>query len=166
MPLTGCSTYRAYPGPRRAPGEVTRLTVPLSDRLVIDHQFVEQENVNRIEFLPGEHVIEWKYIYPNRHEEMKRLSFTAEPGRRYKLGQQFFPAPLEGGPLEAVLNFALDVTVTPLIWLFPPEAPADPSPGDYFMWIIDQNDDQVLAGMTPDVPPSFSAITYVPIEEP
>lgn len=166
MPLTGCSTYRAYQGPRRPIAETARLTVPTTERLIVDHTLVTKENVGQIEMLPGEHIIEWKFVYPNRYCEMKRLNVTLEAGREYNLGQKFFPAPFEGDPLEAVFSFAIEATVLPLMLLFPPETPNQAPLGDYYMWIVDRETDHIQSGMAPEVAPSLSAITFVPLDLP
>ena len=68
--------------------------------------------------------------------------------------------------MEAVFSFAIEVTVLPLILLFPPEAPNEAPLGDYYMWIVDRETDHILAGMAPDVAPSMSTITYVPLDGP
>ena len=132
--------------------------------LVVDEQVFDGEHVSRVELAPGEHIIEWEYVYPNRFAEVKRLRFEALPDHRYQLAQRFFPAPYEGGPLELVLDLAIDATIMPLAWIFPPEAAPEAPVGEYFMWIVDQRSRDVLAGLPPNVPQTPIAVTYVPVE--
>jgi len=153
---------RAYPGQRRPRAEVATLKVPVTDRIVVDDMVVAEEAVAAVEMLAGEHTVEWMFVYPNRHIEPKRITFIAEPGRTYRLGQRFFPAPYTGGPLELMFDVAIDLAVTPFALLFPPEAPPEAPHGDYFVWVTDTKTETVLAGLPPDAPLDHQPIMYVP----
>ncbi len=154
---------RAYPGPKRPASEVATLAVPSSTILVVDDQVFEGDRVSRVELTPGSHVIEWEFVYPNRFAEVKRLRFVAEPGSEYELDQRFFPVPYDEGPLELVFDLALDATIMPLAWIFPPEAAPDAPEGEYFMWIVDRRSNDLAAGLPPDVPQAPATISYVPV---
>lgn len=153
-----------YPGKKLPRTEIALLSVPSTSTLHVDGTLIERKNISRLELLPGDHTIEWEFEYSNRYAEIKELGFYAEPGATYRLEQRFFPAPFQGGPIEAVLGLALELTVTPLMWIFPPEPAGDAPHGDYFMWIIDQQSRDILAGMTPEVPQEHNTITFVPVE--
>jgi hypothetical protein len=163
---SGCGTVQAYPGKRRPRNEVATLKMPVTDLVVVDDVIVADEAVAAVEILAGEHTVEWTFVYPNRHVEPKRITFTAEPGRTYRLGQRFFPAPYAGGPLEMIFDVAIDLAVTPFALLFPPEAPAEPPHGDYFVWVTDAKTEMILAGLPPDAPLDHQPITYLPEEAP
>ncbi|MCZ6835343.1 MAG: hypothetical protein O7G85_06160, partial [Planctomycetota bacterium] len=102
----------------------------------------------------------------NHYTEMKRISVDLEAGKRYHLGQRFFPTPYEGGPFELIFDVVIDTAVLPFMLLFPPEEPEEAPTGEYFSWVRNQRSEKVLAGLPPDVPLAHEAITYVPIEEP
>ena len=123
--LNGCATCQAYPGPERSPEEVGFLSVRQMNGLLIDKQPITQGNVSEISLLPGPHTIEWEYTFPNLYREKMKLNFQAERGHRYQLVQRFIPAAPYGHPFEAVFDFTIDAVVAPLIWLFPPESPAE-----------------------------------------
>ena len=139
------------------------LAVPASSILVVDDQVLDGDNISRVELTPGSHVIEWEYIYPNRFAEVKRLKFDAEADHHYLLDQRFFPAPEDQGTLANVFDFAVDASITPLAWLFPPQASPDAPQGEYYMWIVDRRSNNVAAGLPPDVPQEPNAISYVPV---
>ncbi len=147
--LNGCATCQAYPGPERSPEEVGFLSVRQMNGLRIDKQPITQGNVSEISLLPGPHTIEWDYTYPNLYRDMKQLEFKVERGHRYQLVQRFISQAPRRHTLEAVFNFTIDAVVAPLIWLFPPESPAEAPEGEYFKWIVDLETRSVLAGASP-----------------
>lgn len=163
--LPGCATYRAYNGEQRPRGEVATIDVPLTNRLIVDRRLADATHVSEIEVLPGEHTVEWKYVYPNHYSEMKRITFTAEAGKRYRLGQRFLPAPYDGNALELAFDVAIDTTVMPFMMIFPPEPPKAAPAGKYYMWVTDARTEQVLAGTAPAVSPGANAITHAPASE-
>lgn len=162
--VAGCATYQAYPGKRRGHEGVALLSVP-GPLLRVDGELVARADARRVELLPGAHVIEWVFVYPNHYREKRSLEFDAVAGRRYRLGQRFFPEPDPAGPIGAVLNLVTDVALAPFEALVPPEPPAYPPAGEYTMWITEHPSQRVVAGLAPDVPRGHEAITYVPIEE-
>ena len=162
--VAGCATYQAYPGKRRGREGVAVLSVP-GPLLRVDGELVAGADARKVELLPGAHVIEWVFVYPNHYRENKSLEFDAVAGRRYRLGQRFFPEPDPAGPIGAVLNLVTDVALAPFEALAPPESPAYPPAGEYTMWITEHPSQRVVAGLAPDVPRGHEAITYVPIEE-
>lgn len=160
----GCATYQAYAGKKRPRSEVAIVAVPWTT-IVVDGEAVPKQNVSKITLLPGRHVIEWDWVYPNNYPQTNKLSFDAEPGQSYHLGQRFFAAPHPGGPIGAVVDLAVDTAMTPITLLFPPEAPTDPPAGEYYMWIVHREAQRVVAGLAPDVPLAHAPITYVPVHE-
>ena len=164
LTIVGCATYRAYSGKKLARAEIAVLEVPLT-RIVVDGTTVPMQNVNKIELLPGFHRIEWDFSYPNRYRERMELSFQAEAGGRYRLGEKFFAAPHPGGPLGAFLEVLGDTALLPISLFVPGEDPTGPPEGDYYLWIVDRESQQVLAGLAPDVPEAHSTITFVPVED-
>ena len=161
--LLGCAVYQAYPGNARPRAEVAVLFVPWTS-ISVDGESVIERNVSRIELLPGSHVIEWVFDYPNDFKETKRLEFVAEAGKRYRLGQRFFAAGGLGGAVGAVVELALDTTLVPLKLLLGSEDPAAAPEGEYYTWILERETRGVVAGMAPDVPQVHQTITYVPSE--
>lgn len=162
MPLlfsSGCATCQAYPGSKRTLEEVGILSIRHMNTLRIDDQPITQSHVREINLLPGPHTIAWEYTYPNRYREMKQLDFQVERGHRYQLIQRFIPLTPVGYPFEVVIDLTIEAVVAPLIWLFPPESPAEAPEGEYFMWIVDQESRNVLAGVNPDDSTSHAAIT-------
>ena len=162
--LLGCAVYQAYPGNARPRAEVAVLFVPWTS-MTVDGEPVITKNVSRIELLPGSHVIEWVFVYPNDFKESKRLEFVAEAGKRYRLGQRFFAAAGLGGVIGAVVDLALDTALVPLKLLLGSEAPAAAPEGEYYTWILERETRYVVAGMAPDVPQVHQTITYVPADE-
>ncbi len=162
--LLGCAVYRAYPGNARPRAEVAVLFVPWTS-MTVDGEPVITNNVNRIELLPGSHVIEWLFVYPNDFTESKQLEFVAEAGKRYRLGQRFFTAGGLGGAVGAVADLALDTALVPLKLVFGSEEPAAAPEGEYYTWILERETRYVVAGMAPNVPQVHQTITYVPTEE-
>ncbi len=162
--LLGCSTYRAYPGQRRPRADVALISVP-GGMLRVDGQDVERADTRRVELLPGPHVLEWVFVYPNRYRETQTIEFTAVAGRRYHLGQRFFPGPDPAGPIGAVFDIVTDVATAPFELIVPPEPPSDPPHGDYHAWITEQPTRRVVAGLAPDVPRGHAPITYVPLDD-
>lgn len=161
----GCTTYRAYPGKRQPRDEIAMLVVPFTIRAV-DEQPVRTGNVNAIELLPGNHVIEWDFVYPNRFRERQRLSFRVEGGRKYRLGERFFPPPNPAGLVGAVIGFAIDTAFLPLTILFPPEEPLEPPVGEYYAWIVESGPHPVvIAGVPADLPLAHAPLSYVPLDE-
>ncbi len=158
----GCATYQAYPGKRRPRDEVAMLRAPAAG-LTIDGQAIAKSGV--IELLPGLHSVEWVFVYPNQFRESMMLSFEAEAGQRYKLGERFFPEPNPAGPVGEAVDLALKVTLAPVGLLFPPPVPTGPPPGDYYMWIVEEGSRLAVAGMAPNVPPAHEPVTYVPLGE-
>ncbi len=148
--LSGCATCQTYPGPERSLDKVGILSVRKMHSLRIDEQPITQGNVRRISLLPGPHTIEWEYTFSNLYREKMKLNFQAERGHRYQLVERFIPAAPYGHPFEAVFDFTIDAVVAPLIWLFPPESPAEAPEGVYFKWIVDLETRNVLAGESPD----------------
>lgn len=157
--LSGCATCQAYPGPKRTLEEVGILSIRHMNTLRIDDQPITQSHVREINLLPGPHTIAWEYTYPNRYREMKQLDFQVERGHRYQLIQRFIPLTPVGYPFEAVIDLTIEAVVAPLIWLFPPESPAEAPEGEYFMWIVDQESRNVLVGSSPDDSTRPAAIT-------
>ncbi len=160
----GCATYRAYPGPKRPRSDVAVLVVPWT-HIAVDGESIPKKDVRQIELLPGWHEIEWEFTYPNRYQETRALSFAAEPGQSYRLGQRFFPAPHPGGPIGAIVDLTVDTALAPITLLLAPEDPTEPPDGEYFMWIVHRESQQVMAGLAPDVPLAHAPISYVPLEE-
>ena len=162
--LLGCAVYQAYPGNARPRADVAVLFVPWTS-MTVDGEPVMTKNVSRIELLPGSHVIEWVFVYPNDFKENKRLEFAAEAGKRYRLGQRFFAAAGLGGVIGAVADLALDTALVPFKLLLGSEEPAAAPEGEYYTWILERETRYVVAGMAPDVPQVHQTITYVPAEE-
>ena len=162
--LVGCAAYQAYPGNARPRAEVAVLLVP-GTSMTVDGEPVSETNVIRIEMLPGPHVIEWVFVYPNDFKETKRIEFVAEAGQRYRLGQRFFTAAGLGGAVGAVADLALDTALVPLKLLLEAEEPAAAPEGEYYTWILEQQTRHLVAGTAPDVPQVHQTITYVPSEE-
>ncbi len=162
--LLGCAVYQAYPGNARPRAEVAVLFVPWTS-MTVDGEPVIAKDVSRIELLPGSHVIEWVFVYPNDFKENKRLEFVVEAGRRYRLGQRFFAAGGLGGAVGAVADLALDTALLPLKLLIGSEEPAAASEGEYYTWILERQTRHVVAGTAPDVPQVHQTITYVPADE-
>lgn len=162
--LSGCATFQAYPGPKRTLEEVGVLSIRQMNTFRIDDQPITRSNVREITLLPGPHTIAWEYTYPNLCREMKQLDFQVERGHRYQLVQRFIPQAQVGHPIEAVFDFTIDAVVAPLIWLFPPESPAEAPEGEYFMWIVDQESRSVLAGVSPDDSTRHAAITDIAMD--
>ncbi len=166
--LFGCAAYQAYPGKARPRADVAVLFVPWTS-MTVDGEPIVQKNVNRIELLPGPHVIEWVFVYPNDFKESRRLEFESEAGKRYRLGQRFFAAASFGGPIgevaELALDLALDTALVPLKLLLGSETPTAAPEGEYYTWILERQSGALVAGMAPDVPQAHQTITYVPIEE-
>ena len=160
----GCATYRAYPGKKRPKAEVAVLSVPTLTQYVVDGEPAPAQSVSKIELLPGRHEVEWTFTYPNDYREPQQVSFRAEAGQRYRLGQRFFPAPHPGGPLVAVLELGLNTALIPFKLLLPLEAPTEPPEGEYYRWVVEVPSQRLMAGMAPDVPLGHATITYVPIE--
>lgn len=157
----GCATYQAYSGKRRPRGEVALLSASAAN-LIVDGELIDTEDVRWIELLPGQHLLEWVYTHSNNFSEKKALSFDAEAGRRYRLGQRFFPQPHPAGPIGEVIEFAVSTALTPITVFFPSDPPTRPPAGEYYSWILDSRSEQVVAGLAPDVPLSHAPITYVP----
>ena len=166
--LLGCAVYQAYPGNARPRAEVAVLFVPWTS-MTVDGEPVIEKNVSRIELLPGPHVIEWVFVYPNDFKESRRLEFVAKAGKRYRLGQRFFEAGGLGGPIGVVadlaLDLALDTALVPLKLLLGSEEPVAAPEGEYYTWILERQTGNVVAGMAPDVPQVHQTITYVPAGE-
>ncbi len=162
--LTGCATCQAYPGPERSLEEVGILSIRQMNAFRIDRQHITQGNVSEISLLPGPHTIEWEYTYPNLYREMMKLDFQVERGHRYQLVQRFIPQTPYGHPFEAVFDFTIDAVVAPLIWLFPPESPAEAPEGVYFKWIVDLESRNVMAGVSPDDLNRQAAITDISMD--
>lgn len=91
----GCETPIAYPGPRRPPSEVARLTCDGSIRIlgVDGREFSTRE----LEILPGAHRVDLKVVFRSEelggnfaNTDMRRscradAKFIAEPGVNYRL---------------------------------------------------------------------------------
>ena len=163
--LGGCATYRAYPGKKRPRAEVAVLSVPMLTSFTVDEKQVPEQSISRIELLPGRHVIEWDFAYPNRFQASQRLSFAVCAGERYRLGQRFFAAPHPAGPIGALLELGLDTALLPVTLLLPLDAPTEPPEGEYYCWMVQLPSQRLVAGTAPDVPMTHTAITFVPMEE-
>jgi hypothetical protein len=159
---SGCATYRAYPGPRRPRDEIALLTVTTAG-LHIDGEPASPKDARWIELLPGLHVIEWTYEYPNGYRKPESLEFEAVTGQRYRLGERFFPEPHPAGPIGAVVDLAVDTALFPVKVLMPPEIPVEPTDGDYYSWVLHAGTGHVVAGLAPDVPLDHAPVTYVPV---
>ncbi len=161
----GCGTYQAYPGKKRPREDVARLDV-WATGLSIDGQQLDQKDARKIALLPGRHELHWKHEYSNKYLEQKTLSFVAEAGRHYRLGERFFAEPNPAGPLGDVFDLAVDAALTPITMVLPLEPPSGPPPGQYYAWILDIQSQQIVAGLAPDVPMDHAPITYVPLDDP
>ncbi len=171
LPIGGCTRWHAYEGPRRPRAEVALLEIfdidPGAGPLSVDGAAPPRDDVRRIELLPGRHDITWTFVYPNRHRSAQALCFEAAAGRRYRLGQRFFPAPDPGGPIVAAFGTIIDTALLPLAILdvFATD-PGEPPPGAYFAWIADVQGGgaagAVVAGDAPDVPLGHAEITFLP----
>ena len=84
LTASGCATYRAYPGPRRATTEIAVVMVSV-DELRVDGE-VTASNVYKVELAPGAHELQWSYRYPHGCVEAMVLDFEAAAGQRYRLG--------------------------------------------------------------------------------
>ncbi len=160
----GCTTYQTYAGPKQPRHKVAMLDVP-GPVTEVDGDPVNDRSARRLTLLPGWHEVEWTFDYPNGHRAGQKISFVAQAGNRYRLGQRFFPAPHPGGPVGAIVEIVFDAAFLPIKLLLE-EPPADaPPPGDYYCWIVERGTEQVVAGMAPDVPMAHAEITYVPVGE-
>ena len=157
----GCATYCAYPGARLPREQIAILSVPPTI-VSVDGETLRKDSVGTIELLPGWHSIEWAFTYPNGFRTTQSLSFEAEAGERYRLGERFFPAPNPLGPVGDVLDFALDVAWTPLGFILPSDPPTGAPEGSYYNWITHSPSQTVVAGLAPDVPQGDCVITFVP----
>ncbi|MBT8484981.1 MAG: hypothetical protein HKO59_03395 [Phycisphaerales bacterium] len=164
LSVAGCSTYRAYPGPRLPATEVALLEVPVHPRAIDGTTLPRRGDVARVELLPGAHEVEWRFVYPNAFVQDQRLSFYAEAGGRYRLGERFFADPHAGGPIGALLDVAIDASLAPVRLLIGSEPPGEPTPGEYFCWVIDTDSQAILAGVPPNVPAAHSPIGFLPVQ--
>lgn len=161
----GCTTSQACPGEQLARAEVATIEVPASVRAV-DARPIDGDHSSRLAILPGEHVVEWDFVFPNGFVERKQLAFRAVAGEGYRLDQRFFPAPHPGGPIGAAIDLIVDTTVLPLTLLAPPAPATGPPPGEYHMWIVEIGaEHRVIAGLPPDVPIAHAPLTFVPIDD-
>ena len=160
LAVTGCATYRTYPGPRRPSMEIAVLMISV-DELQVDGA-VTPENVHKVELSPGTHEFQWSYRHSNGYVEAVELSFEAVAGRRYRLGQRFFAQPHPDGPIGAVLDFTVETVLGPLKVFLPAETPAGPPDGEYYSWVVDPASGLVVGGLAPDVPLAHAPMTYVP----
>ncbi len=163
LTASGCATYRAYPGPRRPATEIAVLMISV-DGLHIDGEPVSPTNVHKVELPPGAHELQWSYRYPNGYVEAMVLGFEAAAGRRYRLGQRFFPQPHPDGPIGAIVDFAVGTALIPIKVLLPPETPDGPPEGEYYSWVVDPASGLVVGGLAPDVPLEHPPMTYVPVD--
>jgi hypothetical protein len=159
----GCATYRAYPGARLPREEIAILSVPPTV-MSVDGEAIRKDNVGTIELLPGWHSIKWEFTYPNGFRTTESLSFEAEAGERYRLGERFFPPPNPLGPVGDLLGFVIDVAWMPLDILLPFEPPAEAPDGSYYSWITHCPSQTVVAGLAPAVPQGDCVITFVPLD--
>ncbi len=90
--LVGCSTLRAYDGPARTRAEVARLKPAILPRRQILIQSIDGLELNplqdRVEMLPGSHVIEIAVTLQSQVEHaffLHTLEFSAQAGRDYTL---------------------------------------------------------------------------------
>jgi hypothetical protein len=163
LSASGCATYRAYPGPRRATAEIAVVMVSV-DGLRVDGE-VTASNVNKVELAPGAHELQWSYRYSNGYVEAMVLDFAAVAGQRYRLGQRFFAQPHPDGPIGAIVEFTVETTLIPIKMFVPPEAPEGPPEGEYYSWVVATRSGRVVGGLAPDVPMEHPPITFVPLDQ-
>ncbi len=127
---------------------------------------VTPNNVNKVELVPGVSEFRWNFRYPNGYVETMALSFEAAAGRRYRLGQRFFPQPHSDGPIGAIVEFTVETALIPINVFLPPETPVGPPEGEYYSWVVDPASGRVVGGLAPDVPLEHPPMTYVPLDQP